>query len=109
MTLMIEVAQVPAWEAAGVNPPSEAGKSAIEPAYHLGSVRVPSLTDTDSRHLPPDTAQPDLMRYVRVLLARFAAHGQGQDPGRCLCGNPCPCAEEQQVARLLELAGDACQ
>jgi hypothetical protein len=53
--------------------------------------------------------QPDVARYVRVLLARFAAHGLAADRGRCRCGRVCPCAEEHQVARLLELAGDACR
>ncbi|MGH3156813.1 MAG: hypothetical protein ACRDNF_09595 [Streptosporangiaceae bacterium] len=49
----------------------------------------------------------DLIRYVQVLTGRFAGHRPGADPGRCRCGGTRPCPEEQQIAYLLELAGDA--
>jgi hypothetical protein len=106
MSIMIAGMPVPACKQAGGNPPSGAGGST---ACQLGSVRVPGLMGKDSGHLPSGAAQPDLVRYVRILLARFAAHGRSPDPSRCRCGCPCPCMEEQQVARLLEVAGDACQ
>ena len=107
MSLMIAGPPTLARGEAGESPSAAAGS--ITPARQQGSVHVPGLTGEDSDHLPPGAAQPDLVRYVRVLLARFAAHGRGPDPSRCQCGCPCPCTEEQQVARLLELAGDGCR
>jgi hypothetical protein len=63
----------------------------------------------DREHPPPAPPEPDLARYVRILITRFATHGPARDPRRCRCGRPSPCAEERQVASLLELTGDACR
>lgn len=49
-----------------------------------------------------------MARYVRILI-RFATHAPARDPRRCQCGRPNPCSEEQQVASLLELTGEACR
>jgi hypothetical protein len=62
-----------------------------------------------SEHQASSAGQPDLTQYMRVLLARFAVHGQAGVPGHCRCGDTRPCVEEHHVARLLELAGDACR
>jgi hypothetical protein len=71
MSIMIAGPPTLARGEAGESPSAAAGS--ITPARQLGSVHVPGLTGEDSEHLPPGTAQPDLVRYVRVLLARFAA------------------------------------
>jgi hypothetical protein len=62
--------------------------------------RVHAVTGPDAGQLP---------RYARVLTARFAAHGPGGKPQRCLCGAARPCVEELRVAELLELVAGACR
>ena len=58
---------------------------------------------------PSSTVPADVTWYMKVLLDRFATHGRVQDSRCCRCGRTSPCAEEDQVAFLLELAGDACR
>ncbi|HUY48543.1 MAG TPA: hypothetical protein VMV92_22955 [Streptosporangiaceae bacterium] len=61
-----------------------------------------------NRKESPGARQPDLAGYLQILIAEFAAHGRADD-GRCRCGRRHPCPREQQAARLLDQAGDACR
>lgn len=60
-----------------------------------------------SQNWQRDRAADELSRYVRTLMCRFAKHRPSDDPGCCRCGRLRPCAQEQRIAFLLELAGDA--
>lgn len=61
----------------------------------------------DNRSRQRDQLTDDFTRYVQILTGRFARHRPGDDPPRCRCGRTRPCSEEQQIAYLLELVGDA--
>ena len=70
---------------------------------------VMSTTITGAVAARSGQAIPDLPRYLDLLITRFATHGTSHDVGRCRCGDARPCAEEQHVAGLLELVGNACR
>jgi hypothetical protein len=110
MSMLTAGVPSPAYVEAGERPSSAVreGAAAVS-ARPRAPGRGPGSGGSDGERRPSLTAQPDVARYLGVLLARFAAHGRTHDPGRCRCGYPCPCAEEHHVARLLELAGDASQ
>ncbi len=113
MSMLIAGAPSPAHMEAGKRPSCAVREGDIaasaRPLATGRALESAESAGSDSEHRPSSAAQPDVARYMGVLLARFAAHGRAHDPGRCRCGCPCPCAEEHHVARLLELAGDACR
>jgi hypothetical protein len=70
---------------------------------------VMSTTTTGAMAARSSQAMPDLPGYLDLLITRFATYGTSDNPGRCRCGHSRPCAEEQHVAELLELIGNACR
>jgi hypothetical protein len=76
-------------------------------SWHSGVRLVASRDDWQS---PSGAYQPDQAGYLQVLVAEFATHGPAGDERGCRRGGGGqPRLQEQRIAPLLELVGDACR
>jgi len=57
----------------------------------------------------PQKSRATLASVLIVHRPRVAAHGAGEMRHRCRCSGARPCADEHQIADLLELTGGACR
>lgn len=75
-------------------------------SWHSG---VQLVASRDDGQASSGAYQPDLAGYLQVLVAEFATHGSAGGEHGCRCGGGGQCLEEQRIARLPGLAGDACR
>ena len=74
-------------------------------SWHSG-VRLVAARDNGQPY--PGAYQPDLAGYLEVLVTEFATQGPAGDERGCRCRRGGQtCLQEQRIARLPELAGDA--